>query len=91
MLLGLLLHGKFAPSSLPDFHANSTSVIADIQLQGLTVTVAAIHFQPSGYDSVDPQAILRAQGFITEHVGPKQHRLVMGDLNAWLGRSALPG
>eukprot|EP00971_Amphidinium_carterae_P289367 5745253-Amphidinium_carterae.2 len=91
MLLGLVLHGDFAPSSLPDFVANDTSVITDIQIRGLTVTVAAIHFQPSGYDSVDPEAIYRAQSFITEHVGAKQHRLVMGDMNAWLGRSALPG
>eukprot|EP00971_Amphidinium_carterae_P337701 6474641-Amphidinium_carterae.1 len=91
MLLGLVLHKNFAPETLPDYVTSSTSVITDIVLGDISVKIASCHLPQSAYDQWDPDALVSAQHFITQHLAVARHCVLLGDLNAWLGKSCIAG
>eukprot|EP00971_Amphidinium_carterae_P054551 1074765-Amphidinium_carterae.1 len=86
-LTGLVLHSSFAPRSPPCFEIGAGSVATTIQIGGMAIRVCACYLPCSGVDRQDPEKFAGCLRDLEKQLLPFSNRLLLGDLNGWLGRS----
>eukprot|EP00971_Amphidinium_carterae_P027766 547481-Amphidinium_carterae.1 len=61
------------------------------QAGDLRVKLVACYLPRVGHDRTEPEKLHRILGDIEGHFKDEQHKILLGDLNAWLGRSNCGG